>query len=58
MTTAGLSQQFPWVAQMAQAVSNGRNTDAVLAKTPGALRAGVQALGFHWFINIDMIEGN
>ena len=47
MTTAGLSQQFPWVAQMAQAVSNGRNTDAVLAKAPGALRAGVQALGFH-----------
>ena len=47
MATVSLSQQFPWVAQAAQAVGNGRNTDAVLGKTPVHLRAGVQALSFH-----------
>ena len=43
MTPTPLSEQFPWVAQTIQAVGNGRNTDAVLAKTPSALRGGVQA---------------
>ena len=47
MTPTPLSEQFPWVAQTIQAVGNGRNTDAVLAKTPSALRGGVQALAFH-----------